>query len=110
FERTDGEVGARATVAEILLNERLKATTSFTLRDVDELMEDQLAIAPAIGANDNPMADGRAATSLGDDMGATRGLSQLRVVRQRNSIDDEHSYPGTIPNPDSMRIGGLPWP
>jgi hypothetical protein len=39
FERTDGEVGARATVAKILLNERLKATTSFTLSDVDELME-----------------------------------------------------------------------
>ena len=81
FESADGEVGARATVAEIFLNERLKATTSFTLSDVDELVQDQLAIAPAIGANDNPMADGRPARSVGDDMGAPRGLSELLVVR-----------------------------
>ena len=110
FERADGEVGARATIAEIILNKRLKATTSFTLSDVDELVQDQLAIAPAIGANDNPMADGRAATRLGDDVGAPRGLGELRVVRQRNSIDDQHFDPGTIPNSDSMRIGSLPWP
>ena len=110
FERADGEFGARATVAEILLNERLKATASFALSDVDELVQDQLAIAPAIGANDNPMADGRAARSVGDDMGAPRGVSELLVVRQRNSIDDQHFDPGTIPNADSMRISGVPWP
>ena len=81
FERADGEFGARATVAEVLLNKRLKATTSFTLSDVDELVQDQFAIAPAIGTNDNPMADGRAATRLGDDVGAPRGLGELRVVR-----------------------------
>ena len=109
FERADSEVGARVTVAEILLNERLKAATSFTLSDVDELVQDQLAIAPAIGANDNPMADGRAARSVSDDMGAPRGLSELLVVRQRNSIDDQHFDSGTIPNPDSMRISGVPW-
>jgi hypothetical protein len=40
FERADGEVGARATVPEILLKEQLKATTSFTLSDVDELVQD----------------------------------------------------------------------
>jgi hypothetical protein len=68
FERADGEFGARTTVAEILLNKRLKATTSFTLSDMDELVQDQLAIAPAISANDNPMADGHAARSVGDDM------------------------------------------
>src|SRR5207237_1724286 len=110
FERAGGEFGARATVAEILVNERLKATTSFTLSDVDELVQDQFAITPAIGANNNSIADGRAARSISDDMGEPRGLSELLVVRQRNSIDHQHFHPGTIPNPDSMRIGGLPWP
>src|SRR5438552_2257163 len=110
FERAGGEFGARVTVAEILLNKRLKATTSFTLSDVDELVQDQFAIAPAIGANNNSMADGRAARSISDDMGEPRGLSELLVVRQRNSIDHQHFHPGTIPNPDSMRIGGSPWP
>jgi hypothetical protein len=108
FERADGEVGARATVAEILLKERLKATSSFTLSDVDELVQNQLAIAPAIGANDNPMADGHAATSVSDEVFVPRGLSELLVVRQRNSIYDQHFHPGTIPNADSMRISGVP--
>src|SRR5207253_268810 len=83
----------------------LKATTSFTLSDVDELVQDQFAIAPAIGPNNNSMADGGAAGSISDDMGEPRGLSELLVVRQRNSIDHQHFHPGTIPNPDSMRIG-----
>src|SRR5436853_1892577 len=110
FERAGGEFSARATVAEILLNKRLKATTSFTLSDVDELVQDQFAIAPAIGPNNNSMADGGAAGSISDDMGEPRGLSELLVVRQRNSIDHQHFHPGTIPNPDSMRIGDLPSP
>jgi hypothetical protein len=109
FERADREVGARLTVTEIVLNERLKPTASFTLRNVHELVQKQLAIAPAVGANDNPMADGYTAGSVSDDMGTACRLSQLFIVRQWNLIDNQDFHTGAILNTDSARIGGLPW-
>jgi hypothetical protein len=110
FERTDGEFGARVTVAKILLNEGLKAATSLTLSDVHELVQDQLTIPPAIGANDDPVTDCHAARSLGDNISLLCDLSELLIVRQRNVMDYQDFDTGTIMNTDSTRVGSVPWP
>jgi hypothetical protein len=110
FERADGKHGTSVSVAEILLYERFEAATSFALSDMHELVQDQLAIAPAIGANDNSVSDGYAARSSGNDIGARRGISQLPIVGQGNSIDDQHFHPGTILHADSERISDVRWP
>src|SRR5450631_3419507 len=82
FERADGKIGAGVSVAKIFLKIRLEAAASFALSNMCELVYDQLAIAPAIGANDNAMADGDGAGSVGNDIGMSRGLSQLFIIRQ----------------------------
>jgi hypothetical protein len=108
FKRADGEVGAGLTVGKVLPNKGLQTATSFTLRYVHQLVKEQLAIAPAIGTDDNPMADGYAARSVGDDMSAPRRLRQFLIIRQRNPIDHQHSDTVTILNACSTRIFQLP--
>jgi len=88
----------------------LEAATLFTLRDVHQLVQEQLAITPGIGPNDNRVADGDAATGRGNDLGILRGRGQLCIVRQRNSIDDQHFDTGQILHADAARIGDLPRP
>jgi len=110
LERAEGKVGARATFAKILPNERLKAASSLTLSHVHELVQDQLTIAPAIGPNDDSMTDGYPARNIGNDMGAPRSLSQLLIVRQWNPIDDQYFDTGTILNAESTRIINVGWP
>ncbi len=110
FETADGELGAGAAVAEIFPNPRFEAATSFALSDVHELMEDQLAIAPAISPNDDAMTDGYATRSIGNDLGVPRGLSQRLIIGQRNPIDDQHSDTGTILNADPTCVGRMLWP
>ena len=107
FETTDGELGAVVTVVKVSLNPMLEAATLFTLRDVHQLVQEQLAITPGIGSNDNRVADGHAATSRGNDLGIPRCLGQLFIVRQRDPIDDQHFDTGTILHANAARIGDL---
>ena len=107
FETADGELGAVVTVDKVSLNPMLEAATLFTLRDVHQLVEEQLAITPGIGPNDNRVADGDAATSRRNDLGIPRCLGQVFIVRQRNPIDDQHFYTGTILHADAARIDDL---
>ena len=81
FESADGEVGAGLTVAEILAHKGFKAAAALALRDVDELVQKQFAIAPTIGANNDSMTDGHAARSVGNDMGAPRRRRQFLIIR-----------------------------
>ena len=85
----------------------LEVATLFTLRDVHQLVQEQLAITPGIGPNDNRVADGHAATGRGNDLGIPRRLGQVFVVRQRDPIDDEHFDTGTILHANAARIGDL---
>ena len=110
FERADGELGAGVAVGEIFSDPRFEAAASFALSDMHELVDDQLAIAPTIGANDDAMADGYATRSVGNDLGVPRGRSQRLIIRQRNSIDDQHSDTGTILNANPTCIGRMLWP
>ena len=109
FERADGEIGAVVTVAKILLDPRLEAAASFTLRDVDEIMQKQFAVAPGIGTNDDGVAEADAPYIVGDNAGASRRLGQLRIVGQGNAINHQHSHAGTILNASPARILSLPW-
>lgn len=110
FEDAEGEAGTGLTVAEILPNPALKPAATFTLRDVNELMQEQLPVAPAIAANDDPMANGDAAGSVGDDEAAPGGFGQFCIIRERNAIDDQHFNPVSISNADPPRIGEVGFP
>src|SRR5437879_5600029 len=74
FERADGELDAALAVAQIFAHEWLEAAAAFALRDVRELVQEQFAVTPGIGADNDAVADGHAARSLGDDLGAPGGL------------------------------------
>ena len=108
LKRADCELGGGAAVAEILPDPLLKPAASFTLSDVHKIMQEQLTIAPGIGPNDHSMAKTYATRVVGDDAGASRGFRQLLFVRHRNSIDNQHSYFGTILDAGTVRVGHVP--
>jgi hypothetical protein len=107
FEWADGEASGVETLAEILRNKWLETATAFALGDVDELMDEQLAIAPTIGPDNDPVADAGAARRGSDDVAAARDLRQPLIVRQRKSFHDQNPDARTIPNAGSTRISGV---
>ena len=109
FERANGELGTGLTVAQILADPLFETATAFALRDVHEIVQEQFAIAPGIGANDDGIAEAYAPCIVGDYAGASRRLRQFRIVWQRNAIDNQHAHAGTIPNASPARILRLPW-
>ena len=88
FERADGELGAGVTVAEILLNPLLEPAAALALRDVDKVVQNQFAVAPGIGADNEDVPETDATGIVRDYPGAPSGLRQLFMVRHRNTIDD----------------------
>lgn len=67
-------------------------------------MQKQFAIVPGIGANNKRVTETHATCVGRDNAGAARGLGQLWAVRQRDSIDNQHSDPGTIADAGATRI------
>ena len=57
------------------------AAAPLALGDVDELMEEQFAVLPAIGANNDAVANGNATGGVGNDLGMAGGVRQLFIVR-----------------------------
>lgn len=96
-------------VAEILFHPLLEAAAAFALRDVDEIMQNQFPIGPGIGADNERVAEAYATCVVRDYAGAPRGLRQLGVVRQRDTIDDQHFYPRTILDAGETGIGDVSW-
>jgi hypothetical protein len=109
FESTDGELGAITTIGKIFADPLLEPTAAFALGDVNEIMQEQFAIAPAVGANDNGVAESDAPGLQSEDAGAARGFGECRIVRQRNAID--HQDPDTIAilNSRAHRILAMLW-
>ena len=91
FKRTDTELGAMVSIVEVLADPLLEAATALALRNVNEIMQEQLTIAPGIGSNDNGMTKTDAARVVRDYAGPPRGLGQLLIIGQGNPIDDQHS-------------------
>ena len=93
FEGADTEVRGAAAVDKVFGDERLESAAAFALSDVHQLMKKQLAVLPAIGADDDAVTKGDAARGVGDDLAAARGVGELLVVRERDAIDDQHAHP-----------------
>src|SRR5439155_22003983 len=86
FERPDGEIRTGGAIAKILTDPFCQAAAAFALRDVDEIMQNQLAIVPGINANDERVTETDATCVFGNDADAFRRLRQFRILRERNSI------------------------
>lgn len=87
-----------------------KAAAAFALRDVDEIMQNQLAIVPGINPNDERVTETDATCVFGNDADAFRRLGQFRNLRERNPIDDQHSDPVAILHSDELGVVGMPRP
>src|SRR6266849_1567447 len=53
FERANGELGAALAVAQIFADEWLEAAAAFALRHVCELVQEQFAVTPGTGADND---------------------------------------------------------
>ena len=75
FECADGEIRTVDAVAKVLTDPLFKPAAAFALCDVDEIMQNQLAVVPGIDANDERVSETYATCVLGDDADAFRRLS-----------------------------------
>jgi hypothetical protein len=107
FEGPDAEIGRRVPIGEIFQEKGFQAAAAFALRDVHHLMQEQLAVLPAIRPNNYSVPDRNTARRLGDDLSAARGLGQLLILRQRDPIHHEHPDAGTVLNAGLPRVGQL---
>lgn len=107
FKRPNSESGASLAITKILRNPLLEAATAFALGDVDKIVDYQFAITPGIDANNESMSESDAARIFGHNAGPSSRLGQAGMSRQRDAIDDKHSYPRIILNPNSACVIGI---
>src|SRR5205814_3086458 len=86
FEQTNAEFFALMPIRQIALNKRLESPVSLTLRDMNQLMQNQFAIAPGIGANNYAMSEGYSAAGAGDDLSLSSSGREFFVFRQWDAI------------------------
>ena len=91
-------------VEEVISNPLLETATSFALRDMDEIVQEQFAIAPRFRANDDRVTDSDATRVRGDDTSALNRVGQLAAFWQWDPIDDQHSNALNIPNTGPARV------
>ena len=104
FERPDGEGGRGVAVEKVISNPLLETATSFALRDMDEIVQEQFAITPRLRTNDDRVTDSDATRIRGDDTSAPSRVGQLADFRQRDPIDHQHSNALNIPNTGPARV------
>ena len=92
------------SIAKVSANPWLEPATLFALRDVHEIVQKQLAVAPAIVSNNDGVAEADTTRVVRDDTRALRGLRQIGIVGQRNTFDDENANSGIIPHAGEARI------
>ena len=104
LERADSEIRTALAIAKIARNPIFETAAAFALGDVDQIMHNELAIAPGIDPNDEGVSESNAARILGDNAGAPGGFGQVGMGRQRNTVDHEQTDPGTVldSRPDSV--------
>ena len=107
FERAEAEIAGVATVRQVFAHERFEAAAAFALSDVDELMEEQFPVLPAVRADNNPMTNGHGPGRIRDDLSEAGGVGQLFVVGHRNAIYDEDPDAGRVLDPDAPGVGDL---
>jgi hypothetical protein len=108
LEGANAEIRTGAAIAKIGLDKRFEPAAAFALGDVDELVQKQFPLLPAIRPNNDSVADRDTATRLGDNLSALRRLGQFLILGQRDPINHEDAHPGRILNARSPGIGELP--
>ena len=91
-------------IEKVIANPLLQTATSFALRDMNKIVQEQFAVTPRFRANHDRVADSDATRVRGDDTSAPSHVRQLAAFRQRDSIDDQHSNTLNIPNTGQARI------
>src|SRR5438270_12389441 len=86
LEITNGEIRAIGAIGQILADPLLKSAAVLALRNVDKIMQNQFAIVPGIGPNDQSMTKAYATSVFRNDTGASRRRRQTFVIGQGNSI------------------------
>ena len=76
-------------------------------RDVDELMQEQFPVLPAVRADNNAMTDGHGLGGIRDDLSAAGGVCQLFIVGHRNAIDYKDADAGRVLDPGAPGVGDL---
>jgi len=85
-------------IDKVLLDPGLESATPFALGDVDQIVEEQFAVAPRFGANHDRVPDADATRVLGNDTGTPGDLSEFAALRQRNPVNNQDSNALTIPD------------
>jgi hypothetical protein len=80
------------------------------LRDVDEIVQKKLAVAPGVGPNDDGVAEADASRIVCEYAGASRRFRQLRIVGQRNPIHHQNSDAVVILNAGPARVCRFAYP
>jgi hypothetical protein len=107
FECANREIRAVRPINQILPDPLFQPAAPFALGDMHQLVQEQFAIAPGIGSNDDGMTDRDGAARLRDDLRSARCFSQLRVFRQRHSIDGQNSDTTDILHANLVSVGDL---
>ena len=72
-----------------------------------QLVQEQFAIAPGIGSNDDGVTDRDGAAEVRYDLRSASRLSQLRFFRQRHAIDGQNSDTRDLFHADLASVGDL---
>jgi hypothetical protein len=107
FECANREIRAVRPINQILPDPLFQPAAPFALGDMHQLVQEQFAIAPGIGSNDDGMTDRDGAARVRYDLRSARCFSQLRVFRQRHSIDGQNSDTTDIFYADLVSVGDL---
>ena len=107
FERSETELSGVASIAQILTHERFQTAAAFALRDMDQLMDEQLSIMPAVGADNDRMTNRHCPAGVGNDLRELRGLGQLLVVGHRDARDYQDANAVNLLNAHAFGVGAL---
>jgi len=77
------------------------------LRGVHQFMDNQRAIAPLIGPDENTVVQSKARWRGSDEIDRSRRRFQHRMDGNRNGINPQQTNTFGIPNPDCLSIGEL---
>jgi len=107
FERTQAEIPRCAAIKQIFSDEIVQAAATLALRHMNKLMEEQLAVSPAVGSNNDGVPHSHASRRVGDDLGVAGGRRELLVFRQQDAVNHQDPDSGRFGDTYVARVGNL---
>ena len=104
LERANSKLLAIGAVAEILATPLFESAAALALRNVNEIVQNRFPIMPGIDPNNQSVTKSHAASVIGNDPDSLRCFGKLRIFRQWNPVDDEHSDPAGIFDAGENRV------